>query len=392
MYCQNGEEKGKLGSAVHDSEIFARNKEYLEEVLKSKTYMDQCIKTPSGAYCKKIAYLSGYDEVVEFNVDISETIEAVEAAKRSNELFRNVFVNMPIGAALYDNKGYITDMNNSFMNRFEISSFNDIRGYSFYEDANITDEIKKQALSENQEVFLIDYDFVKVKNYNTTRRDIARFTSKLVHLYYGNKDIGFLLICIEDTDRLIALNKVRDFENFFTLISEYAKIGYAKINILNDEGYAIRQWYKNLNEDENKSVGEIAHKFSQLHPDDRLVLLDFIKDAINGKKDHLSSVMRIRREDSDEEWNWIFQSILLSKYEPEKGIVELVGVNYDITEFKDIEQELIHARDKAQEMDRLKSAFLANMSHEIRTPLNAIVGFSDLLINATDQKAKTAIF
>jgi signal transduction histidine kinase len=103
--------------------------------------------------------------------------------------------------------------------------------------------------------------------------------------------------------------------------------------------------------------------------------------------------MRTRKEDSDEEeWNWIFQSILLSKYEPERGIVELVGVNYDITEFKDIEQELIHARDKAQEMDRLKSAFLANMSHEIRTPLNAIVGFSDLLINATDKKEKQEFF
>ena len=393
MYGQNGGEKGKLGSAVHDSEIFAKNKEYLEEVLKSKTYMAQCMQTPSGAFCKKIAYLSGNDEIVEFNVDISETIEAVEAAKRSNELFRNVFVNMPIGAALYDNKGYVTDMNNSFKKIFGITSFNDIRGYSFFEDVNITEDIKKHALLQNQDAFIIDYDFNKIINYNTTRRDVARLNSKLVHLYYGNKNIGFMLICIEDTDRLIAINKVRDFENFFTLISEYAKIGYAKINILNDEGYAIRQWYKNLNEDDDKCVGEIVHKFDQLHPDDRQVLLDFIKDAIKGKKDHLSSVMRTRKEDSDEEeWNWIFQSILLSKYEPERGIVELVGVNYDITEFKDIEQELIHARDKAQEMDRLKSAFLANMSHEIRTPLNAIVGFSDLLINATDKKEKQEFF
>ena len=45
------------------------------------------------------------------------------------------------------------------------------------------------------------------------------------------------------------------------------------------------------------------------------------------------------------------------------------------------EKELILARDKAEMMDRLKSAFLANMSHEIRTPLNAIVGFSDLLVD-----------
>ena len=57
----------------------------------------------------------------------------------------------------------------------------------------------------------------------------------------------------------------------------------------------------------------------------------------------------------------------------------LIGISWDITNLQNIEQELIKARIKAEQSDRLKSAFLANMSHEIRTPLNAIVGFSDLL-------------
>lgn len=60
----------------------------------------------------------------------------------------------------------------------------------------------------------------------------------------------------------------------------------------------------------------------------------------------------------------------------------LIGISWDITNLQNIEQELIKARLKAEQSDRLKSAFLANMSHEIRTPLNAIVGFSKLLPSA----------
>lgn len=63
----------------------------------------------------------------------------------------------------------------------------------------------------------------------------------------------------------------------------------------------------------------------------------------------------------------------------------LIGISWDITEQKHIEQELIKSRIKAEESDKLKSAFLANMSHEIRTPLNAIVGFSKLMAETENQ-------
>ena len=62
--------------------------------------------------------------------------------------------------------------------------------------------------------------------------------------------------------------------------------------------------------------------------------------------------------------------------------IALIGIAVDITERKRAQMELINAKEKAEESDRLKSAFLANISHELRTPLNAIIGFSSLIIES----------
>ena len=81
-------------------------------------------------------------------------------------------------------------------------------------------------------------------------------------------------------------------------------------------------------------------------------------------------------------------NVVVNQYQPENGVIELISVNYDITELKETEAKLIDAKEKAETADRLKSAFLANMSHEIRTPLNAIVGFSSLLVQGENPEER----
>lgn len=75
----------------------------------------------------------------------------------------------------------------------------------------------------------------------------------------------------------------------------------------------------------------------------------------------------------------IIETIKTPIYENNGALIGVLGIGRDITQRKKTELELIKAKEKAEESDRLKSAFLANMSHEIRTPMNGILGFAGLL-------------
>lgn len=85
----------------------------------------------------------------------------------------------------------------------------------------------------------------------------------------------------------------------------------------------------------------------------------------------------------DGEEKWLQTSKVPFRNENGK-IVGLVGIGHDITYRKKILNDLLTAKVKAEESDRLKTAFLANMSHEIRTPLNSILGFTGLITESTN--------
>lgn len=210
-------------------------------------------------------------------------------------------------------------------------------------------------------------------------------SGKHVHqISYSPSENQVIDLYIDTTDILKNKNQINDFENFFSLISQFAKIGYTKFNIITCEGYANKQWKINFNERENKPLTKIIGVYSTLYEEDRKKVLDFYEKAKEGKAKHFSDEVRVINKNNSSEWKWIKMSIILTKYDPESHNIELIGVNYDISQSKQVEKELTMARNKAMTMDRLKSAFLANMSHEIRTPLNAIVGFSNLLVDSND--------
>ncbi len=305
---------------------------------------------------------------------------------RSEKLFQNIFANIPAGVEIYDKDGYLIDLNNKDLEIFGVVNKSDVIGVNFFDNPNVPQNIRDRVRNEDLVDFRLNYSFEQAEGYYETNRSNAiELYSKVSKLYDNEGNFsGYILISIDNTERIDAMNRIRDFENFFLMISDYAKVGYAKLNLLNRKGYAIKQWYKNLGEEEDTLLDEVVGVYTQMHPEDRKRFLDFYDEVRDGKRRHFQGEMRIRRPGTKNEWNWVSSNVMVTNYKPEENEIEIIGINYDITELKETEAELIQARDKAEMMDRLKSAFLANMSHEIRTPLNAIVGFSDLLVETEE--------
>ena len=310
------------------------------------------------------------------------------ALDHSEKILRNIYKNLPVGIELYDKDGYLVDMNDKELEIFGLADMKEALGVSLFENPNIPEDVKEKLRARENVDFSINYDFSKIDRYVTSRRkDIINLQTKVALLYDSqNQFSNYLFINIDTTETTSAYTKIQEFEHLFLLIGDYAKVGFAHFNVMTRDGYAQDTWYRNLGEKENTPMPQVIGVYSHVHPEDCAVLKQFVDQVKEGKATSLSKEVRVNRGNG--KYSWTSINVMVRDYRPQDGVIEMLCINYDITPLKETEQKLIIARDKAEELDRLKSAFLANMSHEIRTPLNSIVGFSSLLAETDDREER----
>lgn len=200
--------------------------------------------------------------------------------------------------------------------------------------------------------------------------------------FYDETDMRTLQIVAEQIsiaiERKTRLEQLRESERAMkTLISNLPGIAYRcnfdrswTMEFLSD-GFSILTGYQAEDFISNKefSYSDI------IHPDDREEVWNQVNKAIEENQPYYL-VYRIISSGGVVKWVWEKGRAVSGE---KNHIIALEGFIIDITDRIEMEEQVILAKEKAEESDRLKSAFLANLSHEIRSPMNSIVGFSQLL-------------
>ena len=370
------------------SELGLDMEQYLKtftEVLRSDGFIERdSFYEISKRWIHSILYTTRSDEVISLFSDTTEMRNAHEALFNSEKMLRNIFDNVQVGVELYDKEGCLVDINTKNLDIFGIAAKEDVLGINFFENPIVPEEIRRNVRNGQEQSFRLDYPFDRLGGYYPSRKKgSVQIYTKVTMLYdmYGEL-VNFLVLNIDNTEINEAHHRLEEFESSFSLVSRFGKVGYARFDLVTRDGYAVPQWYRNLGEESDTPMTQVIGVYNHVNPEDREAIFREIGRVKANESNGFTLDLRVGLRDGKSGWTRV--NVVRNPLNTDPSKIEMVCVNFDVTELKQTEKSLIEAKNKAEVSDRLKSAFLANMSHEIRTPLNAIVGFSNLLAETDD--------
>jgi PAS domain S-box-containing protein len=299
--------------------------------------------------------------------------EARELLLRSEEQYRNIFENSQVGIYRTTPSGEILAANPALINMLGYSSFEEISKIKLNNEVKWNEYLRDdfiQQIESNGEV----HAFESIWRRKDGKSIYILENAKVIRDKNG-ESIYYEGTAQDITERKIAQQQIEKNAKLLAESQAIAKLGTWEVNFVEKTDIWSEEFYKLLGYEPFAVTPSQELFLNHIHPGDR----DAMKKHISGIIKHAGSFVseqRIIRTDGE------------VRIHIGKGIVEvdksgkpirMYGIVQDVTELKVAEREIIEAKEKAEESDKLKSEFLAQMSHEIRTPLNAISNIAQLL-------------
>lgn len=341
------------------------------------------------SYIPKTKFHEAY--ILGIFADVTERVEAKEQLAASEERFRDIAENFVDWIWEVDQVGNYTFSSGSIMKYLGYKK-GELIGHNIREALNMCVDVESddlvQGLLDNPKSFNIE-----TWGYGKNGKKICFHSQATPQMDEAGKLLGYRGVSRNITALKMTEMSLREKEERLELAISASNLGIwdweiEKDTLIWDDRMSALY---GLNKDNN--LVNIKRWLSLIDVNDRDVVHNELKSAIDGDG-RFSCIFKVHIGDNQVRY---IHSTAEVHYDTEGKPVRMVGVDYNLTNQKVIEEEMMHMnqvleervnirtrelneqKEKAESATRAKSEFLANMSHEIRTPMNAIIGFSQLL-------------
>ncbi|MBC8005258.1 MAG: PAS domain S-box protein [Verrucomicrobia bacterium] len=315
------------------------------------------------------------------STNITERKLMEEKLGESEERFRELYDNAKIGMYRTTPEGSIVMANKAMVKMLGYSSFEELTRINL-EDQHIEVFLKRNEFLEKftQADELIDWEalWIHVDGSDIYIRESARAIrdEKGKILYFDG-------VVENITDRKRAMKALCESEAYLqTLVQTIPDLIWLKD--VNGVFLKCNPSFANyMGARESELIGKTDYDFVEFERAEKFRQTD-LKALAEGKPTTFEEWYTF----NDQNEPIFMETTKTPMFDSNGAVIGILGIGHNITHRKLAEKELIKAKEKAEESDRLKSSFLANMSHEVRTPLNSILGFSSLLADADFNKVQ----